>query len=114
MKGSSRSGDQTSAQELVLAKALKLSQKFSSQPSGLSVMENTSPANVKISGDKTSSTSAGGGGLIRALAHALDLFDPGSSASDDEVIAPVTHRKHLQKSPPLKGTSAQSSTCYLY
>jgi hypothetical protein len=92
-KGSSCSRDQTSAQELALAKPLKQRRKFVSQSSGLSITEKTSFANVKISGAKTSLTSVGGGGEGQALAHALDLFDSDSSASDGEVAAPVPHRK---------------------
>jgi hypothetical protein len=84
VKGSSYLGDQTSAQELVRAKPLKASQKFSLRSSGLSIIEKTSFVNVKISRGKTSSTSMGGGGLDWAPAHALDLFNSGSSASDDE------------------------------
>jgi hypothetical protein len=125
MKGSSRSGHQTSAQELALAKPLKQSRKFSSQSSGLSIIEKLPPRMLKLAGGKTSSTSAGGGGAGRDLSCALDLFDSGSSASNGEVLTPVPHRKHPQKSPPskailkpsntptAKGTSVQSFTFHL-
>jgi hypothetical protein len=126
MKGSSRLADRTSAQELALAKPLKHSQKFSSQPLGLGITKKTSSMNVKISGGKTSMTSTGGGGVDRAPTCTLVLFDSGSSASDGEAAAPVPRRKCPWKSPPLKaipkpsnvptvkGTSAQSFTFHLY
>jgi hypothetical protein len=47
-RGSSSSGDPTSAQELALAKALKLRQKFSSGSSRLNLTEKASVANVGI------------------------------------------------------------------
>jgi hypothetical protein len=62
---------------VVLAKAVKPSRKFSSQSSGVSIMEETSSVNVKISG----------GGSGWALACVLDLFNSGPSTSD--VVAPV-------------------------
>jgi hypothetical protein len=60
-KGLSRSRDQTSAQELALSKPMKQSKKFISQSSGLSVTEKSSFVTIKISGGKTSSTSAAQG-----------------------------------------------------
>jgi hypothetical protein len=117
MKGLSRSGDQTSAQELVLAKPVKRSKKFSSQSSRLSIIEKTTSSNVKISMGKMTPTSVGG--------RALDLFDSGSSTSDSEAAAPIPRKKDPQKSPPLKavikpfdapaakGTSAWSFTSHL-
>jgi hypothetical protein len=50
--GSSHSGDQTSAQELALAKALKLSKKFSLGRLGLSLTEKTFAAKGGIHGGK--------------------------------------------------------------
>jgi hypothetical protein len=93
LRGHPVRGDQTSAQELVLAKPLKASQKLSLQSSGLSIIEKTSSANVKISRGRASSTSTGGGGLVQAPTHALDLFDLGSSASGDEAAAPMPRQK---------------------
>jgi hypothetical protein len=90
VKASSHSMDQTSVQELALAKPLKQRKKFSSQTSGLSIIEKTSSANVKIRRAKMSSTSAGGGGGGRAP-NTLDLYDSGSSAFDGEATAPMPH-----------------------
>jgi hypothetical protein len=88
---------------------MKPSIKFSSQSSGLSIMEKTSSANVKISRGRTSSTSTGEGGLVRAPSHVLDLFNSGSSASSDEAVAPLQRRKRPQKSPPPKVVPKPSS-----
>jgi hypothetical protein len=73
VRGSSRSEDRTSAKELALAKPLKQSKKFVSHSS------------------RPSST--GAGSAAQAPAHALDLFDSGSSASDAEPTDPVPPRK---------------------
>jgi hypothetical protein len=99
MKGSSRSGDQTSVQELAMAKALKPSKKIILGSSELSVTEKVSTEKVKISGEKAPSTSAGVGCVGKAL-KALDLFGSSSSASDDEVAASTPHWKRLRKSAP--------------
>jgi hypothetical protein len=102
VKGASHSGDQTYAQELALAKPKKQSKKIISQSSGLSVAEKSSSLTIKISGGKTSSTSTDRGGMSRALTRVLDLFDSGSSASDDEAATLVLRQKCPQKSPPSK------------
>jgi hypothetical protein len=99
---SSHSRDQTSVQELALAKALKPSKKFSSGSSGLSPIEKAAATNVKAGRGKISSTSTGFGGADQAL-KALDLFDSGSSASHAEAATPLPCHKHPWKSPPLKG-----------
>jgi hypothetical protein len=52
VKGSSSSGDQNSAQELALTKPLKQSREFSSQSSGVSILEKTSYPNVRTSSGK--------------------------------------------------------------
>jgi hypothetical protein len=93
VKGSSRLGDETSTQVLVLTKPLKPGKKFSSQSSGHSIIEKTSSANLKISRGKTFSTSTGWGGSGRAPAWTLDLFDSGWSTSGGEDAAPMPHRK---------------------
>jgi hypothetical protein len=49
-----------------------------------------------------SSSSAGRVGVGRALAHALDLLDPASSASNGEAAVLVPRQKHPRKSPPRK------------
>jgi hypothetical protein len=82
VKGSSHSGDQTSAQELALAEPLKQSKKFISHSSGPS--------------------STGGSGAAQAPARALDLSDSGSSASDGETANPTPPQKCPRKSTILK------------
>jgi hypothetical protein len=82
MKGSSCSEDQTSMQELMLAKPLKQSKKFISHSSWPS--------------------SAGGSGRAQALDHVLDLFDSGSSTFGGETANLAPPQKHPQKSPVLK------------
>jgi hypothetical protein len=52
LKGSSRSRDQTSAQELALAKPMKQRKKIISQSSGLSATEKSSSVTVKITREK--------------------------------------------------------------
>jgi hypothetical protein len=89
-EGASHSMGQTSTQELVLAKCLKQSKKFISQSLRLSITEKTSSANIKISGGGGGvMTSTGGGGAAQPLTRMLDLFESGSSASDDEAAAPA-------------------------
>jgi hypothetical protein len=88
--------------ELALAKPLKLSKKFVSQSLGLSSVEKTSSMNVKVIGGKTSSTFTGRSGAARALTHALDLFDSGSSTSDGGATNPTPPWKHPWKSPASK------------
>jgi hypothetical protein len=87
--GSSHCGTQTTAQELALAKPLKVSKKFGAQSLGLSIADKASPAGVKIGNKKTSSTSAGRSDATLASAHALDLFDSASSASDGKATCQV-------------------------
>jgi hypothetical protein len=99
---------QTSTQELTLAKPLKSSKKFVAQPSGLSIAENASPASIKISRKKVSSTSAGGSDAALALAHALDLNDSGSSASDGEAALLAPPRKRPKRSPAPKNAPKSS------
>jgi hypothetical protein len=86
---------------LVLAKALKLSKKFSSLSSELSLAEKASAAKVGIHRGKTSllHTSVGSAGMTPKM---LDLFGSASSSSEDEAAAPmrVPHRKRPRKSPP--------------
>jgi hypothetical protein len=97
---SSHSGDQTSTQELALAKALKPSKKFSSRGSGLSLIEKASTVKVRNDGGKASLPRTGVSG-VGMTSKALDLFESASPASEDEVAAPapVPHQKHPQKSP---------------
>jgi hypothetical protein len=85
---SSRSGDQASAQELALAKALKLKKKFSSGSSGLSLTEKASATHIGIREGKRSlpQTDVSGAGMS---SKALDLFRSGSFAYKNEVVAPV-------------------------
>jgi hypothetical protein len=94
MKGSSRSGDQTSAQELALAKALKPSKKFSSWSLGLNLVEKAFPSKGGIHGGKISlpCTSVTG---VGTTPKELDLFGSSPSASEDEAAAPapVPHQK---------------------
>jgi hypothetical protein len=126
VKGSSCSGDQTSAQELALAKALKPSKKFSSGSSGLSLAEKASTAKGGIHMGKTSlpRTSVGS---VGTTPKALDLFGSVSSASEDEAVAPVhvPRRKRPQKSPlktarkssdvsPMKGSSVRGCSIHLF
>jgi hypothetical protein len=93
-------GDQTSAQELALAKALKSSKKFNSGSLGLSLTEKASATKGgilkgKMSLPRTSVSEAG------ATLKVLDLFGYVSSTSEGEVAAPtpVPRRKRPQKSP---------------
>jgi hypothetical protein len=121
---SSHSGDQASTQELTLARAPKLSKNFSSGSLVLSLAEKSSAANVGIRGRKKSLPQTGVSGMGTS-SKALDLFGSGSSASEDEAIAPVPHRKHPQMSPPktfskpsdvppMKGTSIPSCCILFY
>jgi hypothetical protein len=57
---------------------------------------------VNVSGKRASSTSTGGSDATPGSAHALNLFDSGSSASDCETVVPALHQKRPQKSPALK------------
>jgi hypothetical protein len=112
---------------LALAKPLKQGQKFSSQnlEPGLSLIEKSSAANVKIGKGKTPSTSEGEGDVGRALAHVWDLFGSNLSAFDGEAAALEPCWKHPWKSLPLKvvpkpsdalatkGTFTQSFTFHL-
>jgi hypothetical protein len=87
-KGLSRSGDQTSAQELALAKALKLSKKFSSGSSGFSLTEKASASKGGVHRGKTSLPHANVGGAV-TTPKALDLFGIASSTSEGEAAAPA-------------------------
>jgi hypothetical protein len=82
--GSSRSGTQTSTQELALAKPVKASKKFITPSSGLSTAEKTSPIDARVVGKRMSSISAGGSDTALAPAHAPYLFGSGSSSSNGE------------------------------
>jgi hypothetical protein len=81
---SSHSRTQTSTQELPLVKPLKRSMKFAAKSSGLSPAEKASITGVEAAGKKASSTSTAGSGTIHAPKLALNLFDSGSSMSDDK------------------------------
>jgi hypothetical protein len=109
---SSCSRTQTSTQELSLSKPMKPSKNFVAQSSGLSITEKTSSVNIKITGKKTSSTSVGGSNVTQALARALDLFDSGSSASDDEaaILAPPLKRPRKSTVPKNVPKSSGPST----
>jgi hypothetical protein len=85
---SSHSGTQTSAQDLALARPMKHSIKFAAKFSELSPTEKASVAGVEAAGKKTSSTFTARSGATCALKCALNLFDIGSSASDDETAPP--------------------------
>jgi hypothetical protein len=77
---------------LALAKPMKQSKKFISQSLGHSVTDESSSMTVKISGGGgTSSASTGGGVATPALTRALNLFDSGSSTSDDAAAVLVPH-----------------------
>jgi hypothetical protein len=52
--------------------------------------------------------SAGGSGAAPAPTWTLDLFDSGSSASNDTTAALVPHQKRPRKSPPLKASPKPS------
>jgi hypothetical protein len=122
VRGLSCSGDETSTQELVLAKALKPSRKFSSGSSGFSPVEMASGTKVGVGREKTPLSHTGVSGVGKAL-KALDLFGSASCAFEDETVvpmpAPMPHQKHPWKSPapkivrkssdasPAKGTSAR-------
>jgi hypothetical protein len=95
MKGSSRSGDQASTQELALAKAVKPSKKFSSGSSGLSLAEKASTTKGGIHGGKMSlpRTSVSGTGTTPKV---LDVFGSASSASKDEADAPAPCKASLE------------------
>jgi hypothetical protein len=110
----------------VLAKALKPSKKFSLGSSGLSLAEKASTAKGGIHRGKTSlpRTSVGSMGMTP---KALDLFGSVSSASEDEVVAPVhvPRQNRPQKSPPktarkssnvspTKGSSVQGYSIHLF
>jgi hypothetical protein len=84
----SHSGDQTSAQELALDKALKPSKKFSSGSLGLSLAEKASAAKGRLHEGETSLPRAimGGTGTTPKV---LDLFRSASSTSKDEATAPA-------------------------
>jgi hypothetical protein len=97
MRGPSRSGDQTSAQEVALAKALKPRKKFRSGSSGLSLAEKASAAKVGVHKGKESLPGVSGVGMT---SKALDLFGSTSSASEDETIGPT---------PTLNKTSSEFS-----
>jgi hypothetical protein len=90
-------------QELVQAKALKPSKKFSSGSSRLSLTEKASTTKVGIHGGKTSLPCNDVSGAGKAP-KALDVFGSALSTSKDETIvpAPVTRRKRPRKSPPPK------------
>jgi hypothetical protein len=85
---SSRSGGQTSAQGLALAKALKPSKKFAVK---------TSVVGVEATGKKTLCTSACKSSATHALKRALDLFGSDSSASDGETIPIERPRKRSKE-----------------
>jgi hypothetical protein len=57
--------------------------KFATKSSGHSPGVKASIAGVEAAGKKMSSTSSARSGATRALKCALNLFDSGSSASDD-------------------------------
>jgi hypothetical protein len=94
---SSHSVTQASAQELALAKLLKCSMKFVAKSSGFSLAEKASVAGVEAAGKKMSSTSLAGSATTCAPKHALNLFDSGSLASDDETDPPKQPRKHSRE-----------------
>jgi hypothetical protein len=96
-KGSSRSVDQTSTQELALAKPLKQSKIFVSHSLG--------------------SSSTDGRGVTQALTCVLGLFNSGSSDSDGEPTNPASPQKRPRKSPipkiVLKPSEALATKCTL-
>jgi hypothetical protein len=125
-KGLSRSEDQTSTQELALAKALKPSKKFSLGSSGLSLTEKASASKGGVHGGKTSLPNANVGGTVMTP-KALDLFGFASSTSEGEAAAPahVPHWKRPHKSSPktiqkssdvpiAKGTSVRKRSIRLF
>jgi hypothetical protein len=83
---SSRSGTQTSALELDLAKLVRPSMKFVVQSSGLSITKKYSSARVMASKKRVPCTSSGGSNAAPNSARALDLFDSGSSSSNGEAV----------------------------
>jgi hypothetical protein len=85
---------QTSAQELALAKPLKRSTKFAAKSFGLSPAEKASITGVEATGNKMSSTSTTGSDATRAPKRALNLFDSGSSVSDDGAAPLERPQKH--------------------
>jgi hypothetical protein len=75
---------QTSAQEVALAKPFKHSTKFATKSSGLSPAKKASITRFEATAKKMSSASAIGSGATYAPKCALNLFDSGSSTSNDE------------------------------
>jgi hypothetical protein len=90
-RGLSRSRDQTSAQELALAKALKQSKKPISGSSGLNPAEKASTAKGGIREGKKP--------LPHTAPKALYLFGSASSSSKDEAAAPAPTPTPCQKRP---------------
>jgi hypothetical protein len=88
---------------------LKHNKKFVAQYSGLSIAEKTSATGIKVVGKKASSTSAGGSGMPRSSARALDLFDSGSSTSDGKATLLELPQKCPRK-PPLPKNVLKPST----
>jgi hypothetical protein len=116
--GLSHVGNQTSVQELALAKPVKASKKFIAQSSGLSIVEKTSPVDAKVVRKRMSSTSAGGSDVASALARALDLFGSGSSSSNGEAAPQAPPKKCHRKSPVPKiilklSTTQGNLECFL-
>jgi hypothetical protein len=106
---SSHSGTQTSAQVLALVKPLKCNTKFAANSSRLSPAKKASITGVEAAGKKTSSTFTARSGVTHAPKHALNLFDSGSSASDDET-APSRRPWKRSRETPLSGDVPKSLT----
>jgi hypothetical protein len=102
----SHSRTQTSAQELALAMPLKCSTKFATKASGLSPAEKASIAGVEATGKKTSSAFVARNGMTRAPKHSLNLFDSGSSVSDDETS--LERPRKCSQETPLSGVVPKS------
>jgi hypothetical protein len=73
--------------------------KHAAKSSGLSPMEKASIARVEAAGKKMSSTFTAGRGVTRAPKHVLNLFDSGSSASNDKTALSERPQKHSRETP---------------
>jgi hypothetical protein len=93
----------------VSAKPLKPSKKFVAQSSRLSGVKKTSPAGIKISRKKMSSTFSRGSDATPTSARALDFFDLGSFVSNGETTLLALPQKCPRKPSSLKTASELSA-----
>jgi hypothetical protein len=98
---SSRSGVQTSTQELALAKDLKPSKKFATK---------SSTVGEEATSKKTFCTSTGRSGATHAPKCALNLFGSDSSASDGEAVPVEQPRKCSKGNSPTQDIPKSSAS----